>query len=458
MDKIKKGLRKVQPVQIIALGFLVMILLGGALLTLPVASANGNSLGFINGLFTSTSAVCVTGLIAVDTGIDFSVFGQIVIILLIQAGGLGFMTVTTMIFLLMRKRISLRERIIIRESLNEESLSGMVKMIKRILLVTFISELIGAISLSIRFIPLYGAAKGIYFSFFHAVSAFCNAGFDLIGGFRSLTPFANDFLINVTIMALIVVGGIGFVVILDIARKIKMGKAARLALHSKIALIVTIGLIVFGAVAFYILENGNQNTIGSPALTPGGKALAAAFQSVTPRTAGFNTIDQNSLGSAAKLLTMILMFIGASPAGTGGGIKTSTAAVIVLLVSSIVRGKRDVNVLGKRIDTNVILRAIAIVMLAILLVLTVSLLLFITEKSDGVFTFENIMFEVFSAFGTVGLSTGISPLLSVLGKILIMLTMYGGRVGMLTLMLAVANRLNRDDSKIRYPEEKIIVG
>jgi trk system potassium uptake protein TrkH len=458
MNNIKKGLRKLKPVQVIALGFIGMILIGGILLTMPIATKNGQSIGFLNALFTSTSAVCVTGLVVVDTGTTFSIFGQVVILILIQAGGLGFMTITTLIFLLVGKKISLKERMIIRDSLNENDLSGMVKMIQRILMVTFIAEFIGASLLATRFIPIYGILKGIYFSVFHAVSAFCNAGFDLIGGFRSFTMFANDPAINITIMALIILGGIGFVVILDVARKIKSTKRTRLSLHTKIVLLMTASLIIIGALLFFLLESGNPNTIGSSELTTGGKVLASFFQSVTPRTAGFNTIDQNSMGIAAKFLTMIFMFIGASPASAGGGIKTTTAATIMFLVYSIIRGKKDVNIMGKRIDRNVILRAIAILVLSIAVVFIMTFILFITETQGNGFNFESIMFEVFSAFGTVGLSSGITPMLSVIGKVIIIITMYGGRIGLLTLMLAVTSRLYREDSKLKFPEDRFMVG
>lgn len=445
-----------QPVQVLALGFAGMILLGGCLLTLPIASQNGQSVGFLNALFTSTSAVCVTGLVVVDTGTIYSLFGHIVIILLIQMGGLGFMTVTTLVFLAIGKRISLKERMVIREQLGEETLAGLVKLIKRILLVTAASELIGAALLSTRFIPVYGIIKGIWFSIFHAVSAFCNAGFDLVGGYKNMMPFANDFIVNFTICGLIVLGGLGFIVILDIARKVRSGKKARLELHSKIVIIVTIFLILFGAVAFYLLEINNANTIGSPDLTPNGKVYAAFFQSVTPRTAGFNTIDQNSMGGASKLLTIILMFIGASPAGTGGGVKTSTVAVIFLLVLATVRGRKEVNVLGRRIDTGLLLRAIVIIMLSALLVFFMTVLLTITENKD--FSVDRLLFEVTSGFGTVGLSCSVTPFLTWIGKVALIITMYCGRVGLMTLTLALANRQNRDDAKIRYPEGKIMVG
>ncbi|MEZ4357763.1 MAG: TrkH family potassium uptake protein [Eubacteriales bacterium] len=458
MNSITRRLRKIQPVQIIALGFIGMILLGGILLSLPIATVNRHSIGLLNALFTSTSSICVTGLTVVDTGVVFSLFGQIVILILIQAGGLGFMTMATFIFLLLGKRISLRERIVIRESLNEDGLSGMVIMIQRILIVTFIAEFIGAALLCTRFIPTYGAVKGIYYSIFHSISAFCNSGFDLFGYSKSFTPFANDLIVNLTVMSLVIIGGIGFVVILDISNKIRLGRSTKLSLHSKIVLIVTTFLIVFGAICFYFLESDNLKTIGSPELTSSGKVFASFFQSITPRTAGFNTIDQNSMGLAAKMLTMLLMFIGASPAGTGGGVKTSTVAVILLLVLSIAKGQKDVNVMHKRIDTNVVLRAIVIVILSIVLVLSVTLILSMTEQHIGVFSFENVLFEVLSAFGTVGLSCGITPHLSMLGKVLIMLTMYAGRIGMLTLIMAVSNRLNRGDSRTRYPEDKIMVG
>ena len=455
MEKTLRHIRKLQPVQIIALGFMGMILLGACLLTLPVATRSGHSVGFLDALFTSTSAICVTGLITVDTGTVYSIFGQLVILLLIQAGGLGFMTVTTLIFIIIGKRISLSERMVIREQLNEETLSGLVKLIKRVLMVTFITEFIGAALLSIRFIPDFGLLKGIYFSFFHAISAFCNAGFDLIGNFQSLMPYANDFIVNFTICALIVTGGLGFIVILDISKKIRSGRKSRLELHTKIVLITTVSLIVLGAIAFFLLEMNNPKTIGSPDLSPNGKFFASVFQSVTPRTAGYNTIDQNSMGGASKLLTVILMFIGASPAGTGGGIKTTTATVIFLLILAFIRGKKEVNVMHKRLDTGLILRAIVIVLLSLLLVLFVTFILMMTENKD--FTLDKILFEVTSAFGTVGLTCGITPSLSGIGKLLIIMTMYGGRVGLLTLSLALAKHQRTKDARIRYPEGKIIL-
>jgi trk system potassium uptake protein TrkH len=432
-----------------------MILFGACMLTLPVAAHSGHSVGFLDAFFTSTSAVCVTGLVTVDTGTVYSLFGQLVIIALIQAGGLGFMTVTTLIFIVIRKKISLSERMIIRDQFNEDTLSGMVRLIKRIIMVTFISEFIGAILLSIRFIPDFGVLKGIYFSCFHAISAFCNAGFDLIGNYQSFLPYANDFIVNFTICGLIVTGGIGFFVILDIAKKIKEGHKARLDLHSKIVLIATAALIVVGALAFFLLEKDNPATIGSPELSQNGRFFASVFQSVTPRTAGFNTIDQNSMGGAAKLLTVILMFIGASPAGTGGGVKTTTATVIFLLILAVIRGKKDVNVMKKRIDSGLIMRAVVTVLLSFMLVMLVTFILSLTEQKGTLI--QTILFEVTSAFGTVGLSCGLTPSLTIAGKLLIILTMYGGRVGLLTLSLALVSRQKETEAKIRYPEGRIII-
>lgn len=448
---------RLHPSQVLVLGFTTLIIVGAALLSLPAASADGHSVSAIDALFTATSAVCVTGLVVLDTGTQFSMFGQIVILLLIQTGGLGFMTMASLIFLLIGKQITLRERILIKESLNEFKISSMVRLVKTVLQFTFSIELLGAGLLSFRFIPQFGVGEGIYRSIFHSISAFCNAGFDLNGGFKSFSDYAADPLINFTFMGLIILGGLGFVVVFDIVNKLKNLKTARLALHSKLVLYASGILIITGLIGYFALEFSNPNTLG--ALSPKGKVLAGMFQAITPRTAGFSTIDQGQLTIGSKLLTMVLMFIGASPAGTGGGIKTTTAVVVFLLIVSVASGKEEITVMKRRISRQITLRAITLFVGGLVLVMAVTFLLVIIESGKGgLFTFENIMFEAFSAFGTVGLGTGITPYLQPLSRIVVIFTMFAGRVGLLTVMYALANRMHRTDTEVRYNEENVMIG
>ncbi|MFU0799268.1 MAG: TrkH family potassium uptake protein [Xylanivirga thermophila] len=448
-NKMVKKRTCLSPTQVLAIGFASIILIGGILLSLPVASANGQSIGFINSLFEATSAVCVTGLVVVDTGTDLSLFGQIVIITLIQIGGLGFMTAASLIFLALGKRITLRERLVMQEALNQFNLEGLVRLTKNVIGVTFIIEGIGALLLSTRFIPLYGFKKGLYYSIFHAISAFCNAGFDLIGNYRSLTGFVDDVVINMTVMGLIILGGLGFSVILDIWHHRRFKK---LSLHSKLAVFMTVMLILIGTAFFFIVEYNNPYTLADKPLPI--KILASLFQSVTPRTAGFNTIDQANLKDASKFMTILLMFIGASPASTGGGIKTVTASVIFFLTVSVVRGRDDIQVYGKRISHSIAHRAITITLISLMLLIGVSMVLSLIEPQP----FIDILFETSSALGTVGLASFDNGSMSTISKIFVMLTMFAGRVGPLTLTLALANRQNQSDNSIRYPEGKVMVG
>lgn len=440
------------PAQILAIGFFCIIFIGGTLLTLPVASADGKSIGAVNAYFTATSAVCVTGLVTVDTGTSYSLFGQVIILLLIQAGGLGFMTMATLVFMLIGKRINLRERLTIQESLNEDSLAGLVRLVRNVVVVTFLFEAMGALLLSSRFIPIYGFGKGLWMGVFHSISAFCNAGFDLIGGFRSLVPFVGDPVINFTIMGLIVFGGLGFMVIIEIYRKRSYKK---LSLNSRLVLLMSAGLLLLGFIFFFFVEYSNPKTLGP--LPWWQKIMAAMFQSVTPRTAGYNTVDQAALTPASVLMTILLMFVGASPASTGGGIKTTTAAVILLSVRSVIRGREEVEFNRRRLPTGLHRRAVAIFLISALLVIVITIALMLIERKDN-FPFENILFEVVSAFGTVGLSRGITPELAIPSKLLIMLTMFAGRVGPLTITLALAQRMAAGNKGIKYPEEKVMVG
>ncbi len=440
---------RLSPTQVLVMGFASVIIIGALLLSLPVASNTGGSIGFLNALFEATSAVCVTGLVVVDTGTTLSLFGQIVIITLIQIGGLGFMTMATMVFLLLGKRITLRERLIIQEALNEFSLQGVVRLTRNIIWVTFLIEGTGALILAIRFIPMYGWLKGLYYSIFHAISAFCNAGFDLIGNYRSFTGFTDDIIINFTLMGLIVLGGLGFSVMLDIYRHRSF---KRWSLHTKLVVCITAGLILLGAVFFFIVEFHNPRTLSGQ--NPMGKILGAIFQSVTSRTAGFNTIDIAGLSDASKFMTIILMFIGASPASTGGGIKTTTASIILLSVVSVIRGREDAEVFHRRIHHTIANRALAITIISLVVLIGVSMLLSLIEPYPLVDT----LFETASALGTVGLATVDNSALTNISKIFIIITMFAGRVGPLTLTLAFARRLSKNKGVIKYPEGRVMVG
>jgi len=443
---------KITPTQMIVAGFAVIIFIGALLLNMPMASRDGQPIGFINAVFTSTSSVCVTGLVVVDTGTHWTLFGQGVILFLIQIGGLGFMTMSTLLALLLGRRITLRERLLIQESLNRFDLEGLVRLTKNIIIVTFSIEIIGAIFFSLVFIPDFGVKKGIAFGVFHSISAFCNAGFDLIGGFRSFTPYASNFILNINAMLLIVTGGLGFSVWMDIYKAVKERSFRSFTLHGKVVLSATIILILVGAVFVFILEMNNPGTLKDLPLS--GKVMAAFFHSVTPRTAGFNTLDTAALSLPTKFMTIIMMFIGGSPGSTAGGIKTATAAILFLTVLAVIKGKEDPEVFERHLPKYLVYRAMAIVAVSLSLVVIVTMVLSITENAD----FMTLFFEAMSAFGTVGLSLGHTPDLSILGRIIISITMFAGRVGPLTLVLALAQRASRNKGNLKYPEDKIMVG
>lgn len=434
------------PAQILVAGFLGVILVGTFLLMLPAASTSGQGLGFVDALFTATSAVCVTGLVVVDTGTHFTLFGQLVIIALIQVGGLGFMTMATLIYVIIGRRIGLRERLVMQEALNQLTVAGVVRLTLYVIKTTMVVEFIGGTILAIRWYFDYGL-KGIYFGYWHAVSAFCNAGFDLFGGFRSLTAYVNDWLVNLVIASLIITGGIGFTVLADIHQNRQF---ARLSLHSKLVLATTAFLLVCGTAVILLLEYDNPATMGI--LPWSSKLLASFFQSVTPRTAGYNTIDIGSLRPATLFFLTILMFIGASPGSTGGGIKTTTAGVLFVAARSILRGREETEVFTRRLDQRIVYKAFAVTFFAAVLVVIVTMVLSITEPQP----FLNILFEVTSAFGTVGLSTGITPTLTVYGRLWLILTMFAGRVGPITLAVALVKVQSK--SMMRYPEGKVLIG
>lgn len=436
---------ELNPPRVLALGFASLILLGGILLNLPIATQNGQSIGLINAIFTSASAVCVTGLVVVNTGLYWSLFGQIVIIILIQMGGLGFMTMATIVALILGKKITLKERLIIKEQLNQETMSGLVKLTKYVILSTFLIEGIGALLLSIRFIPLYGWVKGIWFSVFHAISAFCNAGFDITGD--SLVPFVGDYIINLTIAGLIILGGLGFSVYIDISKNKNLKK---LHLHSKLVLSITGILLLIGMALFFLIEFGNPIALKGLSLSE--KLLASFFQSTVTRTAGFNSVNISVIRDTSAFLFIILMFIGGSPGSTAGGIKTTTIGVLALTTIALIKGDRDVVAFKRRISDDVINKSLSIVMIGLLLIIVVSFILTITES--GIFL--DLLFETTSAFATVGLSRGVTPNLTNIGKTIIMLTMYAGRVGPLTMAFAFGQK--KKHKKYRYSEGNIIVG
>lgn len=449
-NKLSYQEKKLEPAQILVLGFGAVIILGAVLLNLPIATLSGKSVGFINSLFTATSAVCVTGLVVVDTGTYWSMFGQLVIMILIQIGGLGIMTMATLITFIAGKRITLRSRIIMSEALNQITISGVVRLTKHVLVTTFLIESIGAIILSTKFIPIYGTRKGIFFAIFHSISAFCNAGFDLIGQGRSLTNFIGDPVVNFTIMGLIIVGGLGFAVITEV---IKIRRFKKLSLHSKVVIASTGILILSGFILFFLIESFNPGTLGNLSIKD--KFFGALFQSVTTRTAGFNTMDLASMNQSSKFLTIVYMFIGGSPGSTAGGIKTTTFALVILTIISVIRGRDDVEVFRRRINRNNINRALAVLSIGIFIVTLITTVLCITEVGKN---FLDLFFEATSAFGTVGLSMGITSELTVIGKIIISLTMFAGRVGPMTIVFALARKQKSTKALIRYPEDRVIVG
>lgn len=433
-----------------AIGFVILIFTGAILLSLPISSRSEIGTPFIDALFTATSATCVTGLIVYDTYSHFSVFGQSIILLLIQIGGLGFMMIGTMFMLVLRRKIGIRERGLLKDSVSTDYIGGVVRLAKHILVGTFIIEGIGALILSIKFSYEMELLPAIFNGIFHSVSAFCNAGFDLMGRygrFTSLTRYSGDLVVNTVIMSLIIIGGIGFVVWEDIYNnKLNMEKYK---LHSKIVLITTILLIITSALGFYILEKRNLMLN----LSIKEIILTSLFQAVTPRTAGFNTIDTASLSEGSKLLTMILMIIGGSPGSTAGGIKTTTFVVAILTVISSVKRTNYLNIYNRRLEENILSRAYSIITIYLI---GATFAMLIISFSQPELILGDIVFEVFSAIGTVGMSTGITSRFNTISKIIIILSMYCGRVGSLSVLLAVTE--SKSNVILKKPVEKIIIG
>lgn len=443
---------KLSTTQMIMLSFLVAIFAGSLLLSLPISSANGESVPYIDALFTATTATCVTGLVTLPTVSTWSVFGQIVILVLIQVGGLGIITIMSGIMISLHKKMGLADRMLIQDAFNLNTLSGLIRFIKKVLLGTFIVEGIGALLYMTVFVPDFGA-KGIWISVFNSISAFCNAGIDIIAT-DSLCSYATNPVINLVTSALIILGGIGYIVWWDVIRVGKMKtkrKFSHLTLHSKIALSSTIIFILAGAVLTFIFEYSNPLTIKDFSLFD--KIQASFFQSVTTRTAGFATIPQENLTNASSLVSLILMFIGGSPVGTAGGIKTVTITVIFASALSAVRNRQDVSLFGRNIKKEAVSKATAVICMSFIIMFTSSLLL--SAVSDA--SLLDILYETVSATATVGLTRNLTSSLNLAGKIVIIVTMYLGRVGPISLAIAFG-RKKEIPNIIKNPTEEISVG
>ena len=441
--------QRLSRVQTIALGFLLIIAVGTALLMLPIASKSGECSGFLNAFFTATSSTCVTGLVVVDTYANWSLFGQAVILVLIQIGGLGFITIGVCFSIFLKRRIGLKERNLIQESMNTLQIGGTVRLVLKIVRYALIFEGVGAALLMIRFIPQFGVAEGIWYGIFHSISAFCNAGFDLMGKnepYSSLTLYYDDVLVNVVIMALIIIGGIGFIVWDDISNhKWNMKKYM---LHTKIVLAMSLFLIIAGSICFYFFDY--KNLCG---LDAKGQFLASVFGAVTPRTAGFNTIDTGAYSEAGRMLTVVLMFIGGSPGSTAGGIKTTTMVVILLYAWSTLRNQSGLNIFGRRMDEDCIKKAATVFSINLLLAVGCTLAMSGIEKAIPL---SDILMEVFSAIGTVGISTGITRDVTAASKYILIFLMYCGRIGSMSFALSFTEK--RQNASVKLPIERITIG
>ena len=439
---------KLRGVQILALGFLLVILVGALILTLPISTTSGESTNFLDALFTATSAVCVTGLIVVDTGTYWNAFGQTVIMILIEIGGLGFMSFTTLIAIILGKKITLRERLILQDAMNTFNIQGLVKMVKYVLMFTVSVQFFGALLFSTQFVPEYGLGRGMFYSIFHSISAFCNAGFDIFGNFSSLTSYNSNAVVILVASALIIIGGLGFTVWSELYSSKSLKKVS---LHSKMVILMTTVLVLGGTVLMFLFENKNVNTIADMSFID--KVMNSFFASVTPRTAGFNSIPTDGMTTAGQFLTIILMFIGGSPGSTAGGIKTTTIGILIVTIVCVIKGREDAEVFKRRFSKELVYRAFTLIFIGLSLVIVVTMLLSYTEKGAS---FMALFYEAVSAFGTAGLTLGLTSELSNIGKVLIIFLMYLGRVGPLTVVLSITRK--RINSGIKYPEGKILIG
>ncbi len=455
--KAKHAHDKLAPTRLIVGSFAIVILIGTLLLMMPFSSRDGQFTSFPDALFTATSATCVTGLIVADTYLKWSPLGQSIILLLIQVGGLSFVTLVSFFNIAIGRKLGLRSMQLASESINSTELSDTKTIIKNVIKISLTFELVGALLLCISFIPRYGA-NGIMISIFLAVSAFCNAGFDILGregAYASLTNYNGDLIVMITIMLLIVCGGLGFLVWNDL---IAFRKRRKLLLHTKVVLIMTALLILAGAAVFLLLEWNNEKTLG--ALPPGQRVTASFFQSVTLRTAGFNSVDVASLNGMTKIFSIVLMFIGAAPGSTGGGIKVTTFAVLFMTVVSVIKDREETVMMGRKVDKSVVYKALTVLATGFLIVTACTCVLYFSHPADLGISEIDSAFESVSAFATVGISAGVTEHANLFSRMILVLTMFVGRVGPISLALSVSlKRSNRNLSRTQViPEGKIMVG
>ncbi len=451
----KKSSVKLTTSQFILSGFLVVILVGSFLLALPISSADGRAIPYLDALFTATTSTCVTGLVTVPTVSTFSTFGHVVILLLIQIGGLGIVAVLTGFMLMFNRRLGVQDRLLIQDAFNLNTLSGLVKFVKKVFIGTAIVEGVGALLYMLVFVPQFGP-RGIWISVFNSVSAFCNAGIDIISE-NSLCDYALNPLVNFVTASLIILGGLGYIVWWDVIRVMELKRHKRvklwksLTLHSKIAVTMTLVLLISGTVLIYLFEANNPKTFGD--YTVPQKLMAAFFQSVTTRTAGFATVPQENLTNPTAILSVLLMFIGGSPVGTAGGVKTVTMVVIIATALSVVKNKNEVNLFGRKITETAIRKAAAVTTVSFVIAFISTIALsFVTDAAA-----LDVIYETVSATATVGLTRSLTPGLNEWGKLIIIATMYFGRVGPISLAFALNGR-GKNENIIKNPTEEISVG
>lgn len=450
-------MKELRPVQVILLGFLITIFVGSILLSLPAAAANGQATPYIDSLFTATTSVCVTGLIVETTMTHWSIFGQAVILVLVQIGGLGVVTITTGMFFVIGRRITLGNRILIQESLGLNTMTGLVSLVKKILLGTTIIEGMGAVFYATQFVPEFGWGYGIWAAVFNSVSAFCNAGMDIVRE-DSLRSYVTNPVMNFTTMALIILGGLGFIVWKDLwqgLKKILKDKIpvkrviTQLKFQTKIVLSVSFFLIMFGTILIFLFEYNNPATMKDLSLP--GKIMASLFQSVTTRTAGFETVAQGALTDASSLVSMFMMIIGGSPAGTAGGVKTVTFAILVFCVVSVAKQEESISLFKRRVPNGLVSKALAIIVINLIVLMTSVLLLLVFDHGS----FIESCYECVSALATVGLTKGLTPNLTIAGKVIIIITMYLGRVGPISMAIGFSQKNKK--KKVVYPEQDLIL-
>lgn len=451
--------KKFTSVQITAVSFLLLILIGGFLLTLPIC--NEKPITYIDALFTAVSSVCVTGLSTIVAAEQFTFWGELILLILIQIGGLGFMTFVTLIFVFFKKRITLKERIMLGDAFGSNALKGLVHLTKRVFSYTVVLEIIGAILIAIRTIPMYGIKSGIWRAIFLSISSFCNAGFDLFGG-TSLINFATDKLICTVVMVLTVLGGLGFLVWNEVREKIEYKIKNKLSfkkmvstysVHTKLVFTMTFILIFLGTIGLFFAEYNNEATIAN--MNFDDKIYVSLFQSVNARTTGITSVPTAELSPASKIMTIILMFIGGAPGSTAGGIKIVTFGLIAMTVLSVILNEKHVNIFKREIPEELIKKAIALLFLALTLVVLTTIVLTVTEKNIDTL---DLAFESVSAFSTCGLSAGVTSSLSLIGKIMIMLLMYSGRVTTITMTMAIFKKRMKEHDVLRYTQEEIMIG